>query len=252
MNKTIHTLVATALLAPLAAAADQFSLSAGVDYSSGKYGNPVATDIFYVPIIGKYQADQFTFKLTVPYISITGPGGVIQGLGRVGPPTRQGTTMTASGLGDVIASVGYNVYSTNTAIVDLVGNVKFGTADSNKGLGTGQNDYSAQVDGYYTIQHTTLFATVGYKVYGSPPGVDLGSAPYALIGASQKLTDVTHAGVYVYGKRSNSAYYASQGEITAFLTQKLNARLKAQVHVLRGFTNGSPDYGFGALLTAMF
>ena len=34
----------------------------------------------------------------------------------------------------------------NPLLIDLTGKVKFGTADENKGLGTGENDYAVQAD----------------------------------------------------------------------------------------------------------
>ena len=193
MQKILATLALLAISVS-AVADDQFSLGTGFDYSTGKYGNATSTDILYIPVTGKYESDKLTLKLTVPYIRISGTGGVVQGMGRIGPAT--GTTKTTnSGMGDITASAGYTVYSVNALTLDVVGNVKLGTADAKKGLGTGENDYSAQVDGYYTLDKTTLFATAGYKVYGSPSGTTLSSAPYGTVGASQKLNDDTSAGL---------------------------------------------------------
>jgi len=64
-------------------------------------------------------------------------------------------------------------------MLDVAGNIKFGTADANKNLGTGENDYSAQLDGYYTFSKTTLFATAGYKVIGAPAGITVNNMPTA-------------------------------------------------------------------------
>ncbi len=80
-------------------------------------------------------------------------------------------------------------------MLDVVGNIKFGTADANKNLGTGENDYSAQLDGYYTFSKTTLFATAGYKVLGAPTGVSLNNIAYGTLGISQKNRDKTSAGL---------------------------------------------------------
>jgi len=94
----------------------------------------------------------------------------------------------------VIASAGYTIYSGDALTLDVAGNIKLGTADASKGLGTGQNDYYAQADGYYLLGQTTLFGTAGYRYYGSLAGVSLSSAPYGTVGASQKLGDDTSAG----------------------------------------------------------
>ncbi len=252
MKKTFAVLFVIAISLP-AAGKEQFSLGTGFDYSTGKYGNAKPTDILYIPVTGKYESDDLSLKLTVPYISITGPGGVIRGMGRFGRTTTRTTTTTNSGLGDITASAGYNVYSGGSLAFDLVGNIKFGTADANKGLGTGKNDYSAQIDGYRTHDRTTLFGTVGYRVYGSPvAGVALSNAPYGMIGFSQKMGDRASAGLMLDVARSPSIYSANQREVTVFATQRISSDMKVQAHVLKGFSNGSPDLAWGAMLTGYF
>ena len=265
MHKKLATLALLAISVP-AVADDQFSLGTGFDYSTGKYGNATATDILYVPVVGKYESDNLTLKLTVPYISVSGPGGVVMGIGRVGAPVSIGlpingrttttsttsATSTNSGLGDVIASAGYTVYSAAALTLDVVGNVKLGTADASKGLGTGQNDYYGQVDGYYLLGQTTLFGTAGYRYYGSPAGVSLSSAPYGTVGASQKLSDDTSAGLMLDVTKSPSIYSADQVDATVFVSQKISTNLKVQANLLKGFANGSPDFGGGVMVTGTF
>ena len=46
-----------------------WSVGVGFDYSSGTYGESQSTDILYIPVIGKYEIEDWAFKLTVPYIS---------------------------------------------------------------------------------------------------------------------------------------------------------------------------------------
>src|SRR5229473_2226361 len=60
---------------------DGFSLTTGADYSTGKYGGTSSTDILYVPLTGAYEMDKWLFKVTVPYIMVTGPGNVVRGIG---------------------------------------------------------------------------------------------------------------------------------------------------------------------------
>ena len=252
MKKLLTSLALLAISVP-AVADDQFSLGTGFDYSSGKYGNATSTDILYIPVTGKYESDKLTLKLTVPYISVSGQGGVIRELGKMGPLPSPGTPKkTNSGLGDITTSAGYNVYSGDSLSFDVVGNIKFGTADAKKGLGTGRNDYSAQLDGYYTLDQTTLFATAGYKVYGSPTGVNLSGVPYDTIGVSQKLSEATSAGVMLDVAKSPSTFSSDQREVTVYISQKIAPNTKVQANVLKGFANGSPDFGGGVMITGYF
>jgi hypothetical protein len=235
-----------------AMADDNFSLGAGFDYSTGKYGTRQSTSILYLPVTAKYEFDDSFLKLTVPYISITGPGGVVRGVGIVHPARVRTTRVTNSGLGDVTASAGHTVYSSDALSLDLVGNVKFGTADANKDLGTGKNDYSAQVDGDYSLGKSTLFGTVGYKVYGSPPGVTLKNTPYGTIGVSNKISDKESAGIMLDAAKSPSTTSGDQREVTLYVAEKTPSGNKVQLYVLKGFASGSPNIGFGAMFTGYF
>lgn len=243
-------------------AEDQFSMSTGFDYSTGKYGTATSTDFLYIPVIGKYQTDSLTFKLTVPYISITGTGYVVPGVGPLsmsngttmgmGNPANSTQSTTSSGLGDVIASLGYNVYDGDTISFDIFGNVKFGTADVNKGLGTGKNDYSAQLDGYYSLSSTTFFATAGYKIYGAPAGVTLNNVPYGTIGVSQKISSESTVGIMLDMAQSPSTTGTGQKDVTVYISKKFTSNFKVQVNAIKGFSNGSPDFGGGAMITGIF
>ncbi len=257
--------VALMVFSAAALADDPFSLSTGFDFSSGTYGNAQSTQILYIPVTAKYQSDDWTLKLTVPYIQISGPGGVIQGFGRI---TTTSTTSTSgprfgrntggassvnSGLGDIVASADRTVYTGDALTLDLVGKVKFGTADPNKGLGTGQNDYSGQVDATYVVSGaTSLLATAGYKIVGAPVGVTVNNVAFGSLGLDQKTSDTTNMGVMFDYVQKVTAVGYDQKDATLYLSEKLSSGLKLQGYVLKGFTYGSPNYGVGGSITGRF
>ena len=248
LNKII--LLAIATLSASAWAEVTNSLTTGVDYSSGKYGGTSSTDILYVPVTGKMQFDYLYLKLTVPYISITSAGdAVVRGMGRVRTTNTSTKTTTQSGLGDVVAAAGYTVVETDALMLDLVGKIKFGTADAAKNLGTGENDYSAQLDAFYTLNKTTLFATAGYKVVGAPAGITVNNVVYGTVGASKKLNDKNSAGVMLDAAQASTALGSDTAELSVFISNKISSSLKAQVSLLKGFSDGSPDYGGSIMLT---
>lgn len=137
-------------------------------------------------------------------------------------------------------------------MLDLVGNVKFGTADASKNLGTGKNDYSAQLDGYSTFGKTTLFATAGYKVVGEPAGTTVNNIAYGTLGISQKVGDQTSAGLILDAAQSSSELSPGTRELSVFVSSKINPDLKIQASLLKGFSDGSPDYGGSLMVTGMF
>src|SRR5438552_16472144 len=96
----------------LAADAGEFSLGVGFNYSSGEYGTSTTTEILSIPIIARYERGPWIFKLTVPYLSISGGTSVVPGVGRVTSrnPRRRGgggSEATAAGPGAVSASATY-------------------------------------------------------------------------------------------------------------------------------------------------
>jgi hypothetical protein len=228
------------------------SLTSGIDYSTGKYGGTTSTNILYIPVTGKIKFDDFFLKLTVPYISVTSAGsGVVRGVGPIRVTTGTRTT-TQSGLGDVIASAGYTAFDSDSFIFDLVGNIKFGTADANKSLGTGENDYSVQIDGYYMVKKTTLFATAGYKVVGAPAGVTVNNINYGTIGVSQKTGETSSAGLMLDAAQSSSILSPGTRELSIFVSNKIKPDLKVQASLLKGYSDSSPDFGGSLMFTGTY
>jgi hypothetical protein len=260
--------------APVAHAATtdngRFSLQAGADYSSGDYGTDTTTDIWSVPLAAAYQSDRWTFKLTVPYINISGAGNVIPGVGKVnnGNPKGRGhgrgnggttpppgtTSGSASGLGDITASAGYELFGSadRSFGLDLTGKVKFATADEDKGLGTGKNDYGLALDTYKVSGAWTAFGGVGWMKYGSSQYIRLKNGFNANIGADYKFSASDSIGAYYYYRERIADTGAAQSELTGYWNHKFSTNLRVQAYALAGFTDGSPDYGVGASLKYSF
>jgi hypothetical protein len=230
--------------------AEGLSLATGFDYTSGKYGGTVDTDILYVPFIAKYETGPWALKLTVPYIHITGPGNVVgAGADRVTLPGAATERRTESGLGDIVASAFYNVLSERRSGlgVDLGAKVKFGTADETRGLGTGQNDYSLQADLYKPLdEKLSLFGSLGHRWYGDPPGVDLKNVFYWAIGGAYRVSATTSAGVAYDYRPAITTGGGEISELTAFVTRRLSREWKLQPYLVLGFGRASPDWGAGA------
>jgi hypothetical protein len=72
------------------------------------------------------------------------------------------------------------------------------------------------------------------------------------LGASQKLNDKFSAGILLDVAQSASAGNVGPIEATAYVSNKLSKTLKVQVNVLKGLSNGSPNFGFGAMITSVF
>lgn len=251
--------------------ASTIKVGTGIDYSTGKYGTSTTTDITQVPVTFAYETGDWTFKLDVPYIHVTGADNVIPGVGPVNntnpkkrghgnkntavvPPTTPTTTGSASGLGDITAAATYEVYHNQAANfgIDLTGKVKFGTANSDEGLGTGKNDYSFNADLYKGFGAFTVFGGVGYTWLGSTQYIRLNDVWTANVGASYKLDTKSSFGAYYdYREKASSTSFA-RNELTGYYSYKFARAWKAQAYVTKGFTDGSPDWGVGATVVYSF
>lgn len=238
-----------------AEAEDGLSLATGFDYSRGKYGSSVLTEITYTPFIAKYESGAWLFKLTLPWLRIVGPGGVVGGgEDRTVIGTARAARSAASGQGDVVASVGHTLIESaaHGLILDVVGKVKFGTADASKGLGTGENDYALQTDVVKSFGGVSALGTLGYKALGDPRGIDLRNVWYGSVGAAWKLSPATSAGVLLDMRQASVAGGNRQREITLYAAHKLGAATRLQGYLVRGLSDGSPDLGIGANLSVQF
>ena len=232
---------------------DSFSrltVSTGAEYSSGDFGDDQDTDILYVPLSLKYETDHWFARITVPYIRIEGPGDVVggtQGTVITGEPQGGRETDRESGIGDIVTSLTYvvNPRSEGVPIVELTGKVKVPTADEDENLGTGETDYTAQVDLIQSFGRFTPFATLGYRFLGDSSEFDLDDTAFGSVGFSYRATDRTQLGVAFDFRQASTSGTDDPQEAVLFGSVKLSKRLKLSPYVVLGLSDGSPDYASG-------
>ena len=225
-----------------------FTFSVGTEYTTGTYGGDVDIEDLYVPLTATLDYGRTHFRLTTPYLSVTAPEGtVIYGPGGE-PIPGTGDITTESGLGDIIGSFTlYDVINSRRLrlAMDLTGKVKFGTADADKGLGSGEHDYTLQADFYKFFDQLTLMGTVGYKFRGDPSGVDLEDALMTSIGFNYKATAKTSTGLFFDYRESAITGNDSIQEVSGFVSRRFSENWRFQVYALAGLTDSSPDWGAG-------
>ena len=246
MHRKILLAGALALFTSGAFAQDgAWTLGTGLHYSSGDYGTSATTTILSVPFSARYDTGPWSLRASVPYLEVSGPSAVIPGVGAVrsSNPRRRGggAEGTASGLGDTTLSATYAAYPG----IDLTGKVKIATADPDQGLGTGEHDAAALIDVYKTFDRVTLFAGLGYHMLGSSPDIPLDNVWSGTFGGSYRIDQRDSAGLAFDARQRVSPSASPQRELTAFWERKLDRAWKAQVYILKGFADGSPDFGAG-------
>ena len=242
-----------------------FYASLGGNYTSGKYGQATSTTIWDVPFSAGYSGNRWSFRVTVPYLYVSGPANVIPGIGAIrnnnpigrglghllgGGTTGSTTTSgTASGLGDVTAQATLHALKSRSEQfeLDVTGKVEFGTASASKGLGTGQNNYVGEVNVYKGLGSSwTAFGGVGYSVLGSSTYIQLKNVWSANVGVNYAMDRADSAGIFLYYQQRPSVYGYSRQEATFYYNHKVDRSWSLQGYMLGGFANGSPDFGLGA------
>lgn len=251
---SVPMLLAAGWIGPAAAEDPIFRISTGVDYSTGDYGDAVDTDIIYVPVTGKVIWGDFTARVTVPYLSIEGPGTVVGGgEGPIVIGDRRTAVTKEEGLGDVVASLMYTVELANSGTYfDFIGKVKLPTASEAKGLGTGQTDFILQLDLTQTIGDLSLFGTVGYKFYGESVDFVLDDALFLSAGFGYRFSKTVSAGVFYDWRKAATRTSENGSEVLGYVNFKLTGNWSLQLYGGTGFSDGSPDANAGLQLSYSF
>ena len=255
------------LLAGGAHAEDGFSLGLGADYSSGKYGTDTTTEIWSVPVTAKATSGNWTYKASLPWLRVDGDPNVVPGLGSldnlnplgrgrgrggiIGAPAEAQESGSASGVGDLRLAATYGFDTGGPLGVDVTGNAKIATADEDKGLGTGANDYGVAIDVYRDFSGTLLFGGVGYTWLGESDFIDVDAVANANVGASWKAGVGSIGLMYDY-RQPASDDADDRSEVTGFYSFPAGDTTRMQVYAIGGLSDGSPDWGAGVSFTAGF
>jgi len=232
-----------------------FTFMTGVEHSSGDYGSDSTVEDIYVPIKLYYSTGSIGYSVTVPYLSVRAPTGTIvtnsQGEIIVG----DGPKETQSGVGDVIAAITfYDVFVSQSGnfIVDASVKVKLGTADEEEGLGSGENDYSGQVNAFQYFDEFSLAATIGYKLRGEPADFDLDNVWFGSLGADYRFTSDTKGGVSFYYRQSSYTDSEAAKELSVFVSHRVDRDWRVQVYAVKGLSDSSPDLAGGLMVKYYF
>jgi len=260
--------LASLLLSGAAQAQEGFNLGVGVDYSSGDYGTGTETTILSVPVTAKYATGAWTFKASVPWMRVEGDPNVVPGLGSIvnlnplgrgrgrgsqggGATPTAPVDGTASGVGDLRLAATYS-FDTGTPFgIDLTANAKIATADEDKGLGTGANDYGVVLDLYRDFNGTVVFGGANYTSLGDSEYIDVDSVLGANAGVSFKAGRGSLGAMYDW-RESASATSDDRSEVTGFYSVPAGESTKVQFYAVKGLSEGSPDWGAGISLSAGF
>lgn len=226
------------------------SVSVGLEFDSGDYGTTDTTDTWRIPVGVAYTKDAFFAGANISYIEAESTGTIIinSSRSRMGGVTTTSTTRTkTSGLGDLNLYAGYNFPAIGSGKINysLSLHLKLPTANENKGLGTGEQDYSIEAGARKTIEKYNLFATLGYQKTGDSPTTNYDDVVYANVGVAMPWEKGKHIGAMVDYSQATTPGFDDALELTGFMNIPLENKRNIYIFALLGLSDGSPDYSIG-------
>lgn len=231
------------------------------DYISGKYGSRQTTEVESLTSGLEWTVfDQTTLSASIPFLIQHAPRGTVGG-GSHGAAHRgnnRGTRtqeVTTTGIGDVTIGIdqGFLTQSDQNPIdVGAFSEVKFGTADVSKGLGSGQNDYTFGGRLGRAWNRYYVSCEAGYVVVGNPGQVTANgvsttlnyrNAAFGAIGATYDINDNVTLGTIFNATESYERGLPATLTIGANAIYHVSNRLSLKGAALTGLNNNSPKVG---------
>lgn len=224
--------------------------SLGYHFSSGKYGTTNRTDIGYIPLVARADVGRLSFELTIPYIRISGPATFVNG--PVGPVQTGGGN--EDGLGDITSRGSYTFLSRTDwmPFVELIGRVKYPTADRDRGLGTGRFDAGFETELVWVVRRWVPFLGGGYRFLGSSPDIPLDNVWSGWTGAMYHLMDPLWVGLQLDYRQAANASSDERLDLVPFVSWRLGEHWSIDPYLSAGLADGSPAIGVGLQLGYTF
>jgi hypothetical protein len=258
--------------AVLAADNPQFYLGLGVDYARGDFGTDSTSTYTTIPLsLDWYPNERFSLELTVPFLfqktsntgyAAMGAGGgaaMTFSDGRGLPRTAMGTAVASgeeqSGLGDITLIPTYNIMldSSTSPAVGLSCYLKFPTADEDKGLGTGSFDWGPGVLLSKWLGDWQPFAE-GRYIFQGASREETGARDYLLadVGLGYGWSENLYLAVFSRTGTSTFDGLSAPLEMRVKTVWALGENNNAEFYLMKGVSDGSPDYGGGLAFFAGF
>jgi len=279
----LAVIAASLCIAASARAEGRWSFSSGAEYTNGDYGEAQDTTIIIAPFSFGYRTDRWGARITVPYVSIEGPGTIVPGsagsaaggagglsgivggvgglldglldglLGGDGPPGGADapdpgtppttTTIKEDGLGDITVALSAVPYRSD-------GGTRL-TLGARVRIPTADADRSLGIDDTAVAISSTLAHSFGATtaVYGSI-GYERAfeseaNAFFAQLGAETYVVPRILLGASADWAQAGSKLRRDSTQATLYAGYDLGSEIRFLAYGTAGLTDTSPDVGAG-------
>ncbi|BCN92235.1 hypothetical protein THMIRHAM_00200 [Thiomicrorhabdus immobilis] len=188
----------------IAQADENTKLTTGLFYIDGQSDTINSDNVtsVSVPLMLSIKKDELSFGVSMAYLSV------------------KSGSFKESGLGDTSVSIGYDLNDQFTFKLKQ----KFATGDADKGLSTGKDDSSFQLDYFASLgNQSSIFTTLGYKYVGKVEGWNMQDSIYASVGTGYVYNNKTSIGISLDYRESIFKNLDDQLGFAAFVSKPLNS-----------------------------
>ena len=213
-------------------------------FSRGDYGEDTNTDILYFPVSYSMNKGKWGAQLTVPHLQVEGIGNVLVNIGGVNRAIAGGQHERNTGMGDSTLALTYQLdpFSDTSPFIDFRLDVKIPTADREKGLGTGETDYSAQVDISQNYGNSVIFGTFGFTFRGKTDFyAGLENSAYVQLGVARPIAPQWNVGFFYDFREPASTFSPEIHELVPYFSWQLSDSWSFTGLAVFGFTEASGD-----------
>ena len=251
-----------------------FSVSLGVEFASGDYGTNTTTESVYVPLIVTwFPTERIDIGVEVPYIYQSNPNvtttlyqsnqttTTLKAVSRRGGPggsaaaTGFGSSgSSVSGLGDIILRLGVIALFEGDRAPQLRPSlfVKFPTASTSDGLGTGEFDAGGGLEATKWFGSLLLTGEAIYNYQGRAAGFGLKNYLSYTAGFGYQVTHSIRPMLLLKGATAPSNYSGDLLEARLRGLWDITDTTALDLFASHGITDSSPEYGAGIAVVYSF
>jgi hypothetical protein len=268
VKKIIFSLLLLFATTSIANGQSKWSVNSSLQYASGNYLSTERLNSYYLYGSIRYESDNYSLALSIPLIASNGQnvsqfgqiylpnhmGSGTTGMG--GQPTHGGhmmgnqsfITTTSSenfGIGDLYLYANYNLLDQFSSVIGLgfSSYVKFPTASTTNGFGTGKFDFSLSTALRKNFDSFLIYASGGYIFLGNPDSVKFINPFTFNIGIGKVFGDGNLSALLSYSLYSKILdVYEMPQELSFGINIISNSKITYTLIGSAGLSNSTPDY----------
>ncbi len=244
----------------------QLNATIGFEYSADTSVPGQESNQKTLPFGFALETEKYIFEVTIPYIQRTAPSGKVAKSHHHESRKESNAVapiVTDSGLGDITSSIEYKVLDEpdSSFTVSAKGEVKWAVADVASGLGTGVNDYAAELNASKSLGDFSASASFGYAILGSPGEVEINDVKkslyfnnifYGTAGISYPFTENLNSALQLEAGQATETGGSPQRDLSISMEYQFSAHRKLQFQLVKSLSPGINSWGTGASFSAPF